>query len=260
MGLTGAVGGVLAGLLGVGGGIVVVPVLELVLAAFGVDDRIRMHMAVATSLATIVPTSMSSARAHYRKLSIDMSIVRRWAPFVVAGTVAGTVIASFVSGRALSGVFAVVALLVAVNMLFQLSDRRAPAAAGEGVAILAVPFGIGGVSTLMGIGGGTLSVLALKLLGRPIHLAVGTSALFGFFIAVPATLGYVFAGWGIGELPPWSLGYVSVAGALLIAPTSVLTAPLGARIAHALSRGRLEMLFGLFLLVVSLRMFWTTFG
>lgn len=256
MALTGAVGGVLAGLLGVGGGIVVVPVLELVFTAFGVDESIRMHMAVATSLATIVPTSMSSARAHYRKQAIDTAVVRRWSPYVVTGTVAGVVVAAFVSGRALAGVFAIVALLVAVNMIFHVSDRQSPRTSGEGAVFLVVPFGIGGVSTLMGIGGGTLSVLALKLLGRPIHLAVGTSALFGFFIAVPATLGYVVAGWNVPALPPWSLGYVSVIGALLIAPTSVLTAPIGAHIAHSLSRRRLEMLFGIFLLVVSARMFW----
>jgi len=252
--VAGAAAGILAGLLGVGGGIVIVPVLETALAYLGVDIAVRMHVAVATSLATIIPTSVSSATAHYRKESIDFGIVRYWLPFILAGAIAGSFIASRVTGRVLAGVFAVVAFAVAVNMIRPSQDRiiwtRVPRGAGGAL----IPACIGGISTLMGIGGGSMSVPVMTLMNKPIHLAVGTSALLGLVIALPATAGYIIAGWHHELLPGWMLGYVSVIGFFLITPTTVLFAPLGARIAHALSRRSLSFVFGLFLLVVSIRM------
>lgn len=250
----GAAGGVLAGLLGVGGGIVIVPVLEFALGVVGVDAAVRMHIAVATSLATIVATSISSARAHHRRNSIDFGVVRYWSPWIVAGAAAGIVIAANVGAEFLAAVFAVVALGVAVKMALPLDDTHLSGDIPRGVFGPVVPILIGAVSTLMGIGGGTLSVMAMTLASKPIHLAVGTAALLGLVIAVPATLGYVISGWGNELLPVASLGYVNLLGFAVIAPATVLFAPLGARIAHALPRRRLSALFGVFLFVVAVRM------
>jgi uncharacterized membrane protein YfcA len=251
---TGAVGGVLAGLLGIGGGIVIVPMLEFALGVIGVDASVRMHIAVATSLATIVPTSMSSARAHYRRGAIDFAVVRYWSPWIAVGAVAGIAIAANVGGDFLAAVFAMVALAVALKMLLPLDDTNLADDIPRGVFGPVIPVTVGAVSTLMGIGGGTLSVTAMTLCSKPIHRAVGTAALLGLVIALPATLGYMISGWGNPLLPAASLGFVSIPGFVLIALMTVLFAPLGARIAHALPRRQLAALFGLFLLLVAVRM------
>lgn len=258
--LTGAVGGILAGLLGVGGGIVIVPMLEIALSFLGVDPSVRMHVAVATSLATIIPTSISSARAHYLRRSIDFSIIRYWSVWIVVGAIAGILIAANVGAEFLAAVFATVAFAVGIKMMLPFEDKGLADDIPRGVLGPVVPTTIGAVSTLMGIGGGTLSVTAMTLAGRPIHLAVGTSALFGLVIAVPATLGYVISGWHQAILPAGSIGYVNVFGFLLIAPTTVLFAPLGARMAHSLSQRQLARLFGVFLFIVALRMGARAFG
>lgn len=258
--LTGAVGGILAGMLGIGGGIVIVPVLEGALAIVGVDASIRMHIAVATSLATIIPTSISSARAHYRRDAIDFPVIRFWSPWIVLGAILGIVISANVSGDFLAAVFAVVAFAVAVKMMLPLDDRNLASDVPRGVFGPIIPVAIGSISTLMGIGGGTLSVTAMTLSNKPIHLAVGTASLFGLVIAIPATAGYILSGWGNLLLPIGSAGYVSLLGFAVIAPATVLFAPLGAKIAHALPRRRLSTLFGLFLFVVAVRMALRAFG
>ena len=256
--LTGAVGGVLAGLLGVGGGIVIVPVMEAALAIVGVDPGVRMHIAVATSLATIIPTSISSARAHHRRDAIDFTVIRFWSPYIAMGAVAGVVISANVSGDFLSAVFAVVAFAVAAKMMLPLDDTNLADDVPRGLLGRLIPAAIGSVSTLMGIGGGTMSVTAMTLSGKPIHVAVGTSSLFGLVIAIPATAGYILSGWGNSLLPVASAGYVNLIGFAVIATATVLFAPLGARLAHALPRQRLSALFGLFLLIVGLRMAYRT--
>lgn len=252
--LTGAIGGVLAGLLGIGGGIVIVPVLEAALTFVGVDPSVRMHIAVATSLATIIPTSISSARAHHRRDSIDFSVIRYWSPWIVIGAVAGIMIAANVGAEFLAAVFAVVALAVAIKMALPFDDKNLANDIPRGILGPTIPLGIGTISTLMGIGGGTLSVTAMTLSNRPIHLAVGTASLFGLVIALPATLGYVISGWDNALLPAASLGYVNLLGFAVIAPATVLFAPLGAKIAHALPRRKLSILFGIFLFIVAVRM------
>ena len=251
---TGAASGIIAGLLGVGGGIVIVPVMEISLALLGVEPSIRMHIAVATSLAVIVPTSISSAVAHNRRRSVDWGIVRRWSPLVFLGALAGIGVSTLVSGRVLAGVFAVAATALAVNMITHASERRLGDHLPTHPLARSMPFGIGTLSTLMGIGGGSMTVPALTMYGRPIHLAVGTSALLGLVIALPSATGYVVTGWDNPRLPEVSFGYVNVIGFALIAPTSVLFAPLGARLAHAISRRTLGTVFGLFLLLAALRM------
>ncbi len=251
---TGAVAGVLAGLLGIGGGIVIVPVLSFVLEYLGVDDAIRMHVAVGTSLATIIPTSLSSTRAHLARDCVDVALARIWSPFILIGSAAGVWAAAHMHSSSLSLVFAVVAFLIGLKLLMPIDDKRLAQRVPGGVSIKSVPAAIGAISSMMGIGGGTLTVAALTLLNQPIHRAVGTAALFGLAISLPGALGFVIAGWGDPRLPPASAGFVSLAGLVLIAPMTVLTAPLGAAIAHRLSPRTLSALFGVFLLATAFRM------
>ena len=254
---TGCVAGVLAGLFGIGGGIVIVPVLEVVLGLLGVDAAIRMHVAVGTSLATIIPTSISSARAHYRRGAVNVELVKRWAVFVLVGALLGAWIASQVHSRVLAGVFATLAMLVAAKMVFFPTSRNLTEAVPRASWVFAIPTAIGCFSSMMGIGGGTFSVMTMTLFNEPIHRAVGTAALFGLVISLPGTFGFVVAGLQDPRLPPGSFGYVNLLGLAAIAPTTVLMAPLGARIAHAFSGKKLSVLFGLFLVVVSLRLFYS---
>ena len=252
---TGAFAGVLAGLFGIGGGVVIVPVLEAALGILGVDPAIRMHMAVGTSLATIVPTSISSTRAHWQRQSVDLDVAKRWALFVLAGSLAGAWIAAQVHSRVLAMVFAIIALLVAARMVFIPEIRSVSDELPAKPWMPVIPTLIGVFSALMGIGGGVMSVTALSLFGMRIHRAVGTAALLGLAISVPGALGFVAAGWNDPRVPAGSAGYVSLIGFACIASTTVLTAPLGARIAHSFSEKRLSLLFGLFLVLVSLRLF-----
>ena len=254
--VTGCFAGVLAGLFGIGGGIVIVPVLEAALGFLGVDAAIRMHVAVATSLATIIPTSISSARAHHQRQSVDVEIVKRWAIFVLLGALLGAWIAAQVHSRVLAMVFATLALLVAIKMVFLPETRNLADGVPHAPWVPVIPTAIGCFSSMMGIGGGTFSVMTLTLFNEPIHRAVGTAALFGLVISLPATAGFVVAGWGDVRLPPGNLGYVSLIGFACIAPATVLAAPIGAKIAHGLSHKRLSVLFGAFLLIVSLRLFY----
>ena len=250
----GAAGGLMAGLLGVGGGIVIVPALDTALTLAGVDPAVALHVAVATSMATIVPTSISSSRSHARRGAVDGEVIRRWSLPIVIGALAGTLLASSVDARVLAGVFGTVALAAALKMLLPIDGMvlRQSLPGGPGGAL--IPAAIGAVSAMMGIGGGTLTVPALTLCGQPVHKAVGTAALLGLWISVPATLGFLLAGTGGDDMPPWTVGYVSLAGFLIIAPVAWAVAPLGARLAHSLDRRRLSAAFGVFLFIVAMRM------
>lgn len=257
---TGMFAGVLAGLLGVGGGIVIVPVLDTTLGILGVDPAIRMHIAVATSLATIILTSISSTRAHHAKGAVDFPLAHNWGLFILLGSVAGTVLASQVDSSVLSMVFAVVAILVAMKMVLPAENLRLSDHVPGGLLGKLPPLAIGGLSCMMGIGGGSLSVPALTMMSVSVHRAVGTSALFGLLISIPGALTYILTGWGDPRLPTGNLGYVSLIGLVFIAPMTVLTAPLGAKIAHRLNQRQLSLVFGSFLLLVSVRMLYRTFS
>ena len=256
----GAVGGLLAGLLGVGGGIVIVPALDLALTAAGVPPADALHVAVATSMATIVPTSISSSRSHAKRGAVDADVIRRWSLPIVAGSLAGALLAARVEARVLSGVFGVVALLAALKMLLPLDRVALRTDLPRGLAGAAVPAVIGAVSAMMGIGGGTLSVPTMTLCGVPVHKAVGTAALLGLWISVPATVGYLIAETAGASLPPWTVGLVSLPGFALVGVVSWVVAPFGARLAHSLDRRRLSAAFGVFLLVVGSRMLYRTFA
>ena len=256
---TGTVAGVLAGLFGIGGGIVIVPVLETALGFAGVDPAIRMHVAVGTSLATIIPTSISSARAHHQRQSVDVGIVKRWALFVLTGALLGAWIASQVHSRVLALVFATLALLVALKMVFLPESRNLTDEVPRAPWVPVIPTSIGCFSSMMGIGGGTFSVMTLTLFNEPIHKAVGTAALFGLVISLPGAIGFAAAGLGDPRVPAGSIGFVSLLGFACIAPATVLAAPLGAKIAHSFSEKRLSMLFGAFLVIASVRLFYRAF-
>lgn len=247
-------GGVLAGLLGVGGGIVIVPALYLTLGLVDVEEELRMQVAVATSLATIVFTALSSGYSHYRRGAVDLALLRRWSPWVVIGVVSGALLGSLVDGRSLVAVFAVVAGVVAVNMLVgqsrpTLEPRSASPAAWATTGVAA-----GAISAMMGIGGGTVCVPILSWLGYDIRRAVGTSAALGFVIGLPATIVYIVTGLEVDGRPPLSLGYVNIPAAAIITPFTMVFATVGARLAHAIPMRALRICFGLFLAATAARM------
>ena len=251
----GAAGGLIAGLLGVGGGIVLVPALDLALGAAGVDHAVSLHVAIATSMATIVPTAISSARAHASRNAVDFAIVQRWAAPIVVGALVGSLAAAHANGKVLAAVFGTVALSSALKMLLPLDRLVLRQSLPGGIRGALIPAFIGAISAMMGIGGGTLSVPTMTLCGEPVHKAVGTAALLGLWIALPATAGYLLARPAeTAALPPWTIGYVSVVGFALVAPISWLVAPFGAKLAHTLDRRKLSAAFGFFLLIVAMRM------
>jgi uncharacterized membrane protein YfcA len=253
------VSGLVAGMLGVGGGIVVVPVMYHVLAAMNVPEDLRMHIAVGTSLATIIPTSISSLRAHNKKGAVDWELLRRWIWPMLAGVLAGSVLSGLARGQTLTLIFGLVALPIAAQFGFGKESWRLADKLPGGVGGALLPFGIGGVSTMMGIGGGALGVTSMTLCGVPIHRAVGTASLFGVIVSIPGTIGAAIAGFGVAGLPPYSLGYANLLGFLLIAPVAFFTAPAGAAIAHMADKNRLRKIFALFIAITAAKMLWDAF-
>ena len=245
--------GFLAGLLGIGGGGILVPVLYELFGALGVDESVRMHLAVGTSLAVIVPTSLRSFAGHRARGAVDMEIVRSMALAVVAGVALGAVLARYSNAAVLKGIWVVAASIVSLKLFLGWQDwRLGDAIPGQPFRALYGGF-VGLVSTLMSIGGGVFITALMTFYGHPMQRAVATASAFGPIIAIPGTLGFIWAGWAAAGRPPGSLGYVSLLGALMIIPTSVLAAPLGVRIAHGISRRKLELAFATFLVLVAAR-------
>ncbi len=254
----GAATGLLAGVFGVGGGAIIVPVLYEVFGVLNVPETVRMPLCVGTSLAIIIPTSIRSFNAHRAKGAVDMTILREWALPVLLGVIAGSLIARHANANLFKGVFVAVAGLSAVRLLLARDGWKISDTMPGGLVMKSYGGLIGVLSALMGIGGGQLSNLFMTFYGRPIHQAVATSSGLGVIISLPGALGAVYAGWPqMAVLPPLSLGYVSLLAFLLFIPTSMWTAPIGARLAHTLSKRRLETAFGVFLALVSLRLLWT---
>jgi uncharacterized protein len=239
--------GLIGGLFGVGGGVVIVPALHYLLGAFGVDEDVRTHVAVATSLSTIVATSWRSLAAHRRHGAVDFIILKRWTPWIATGAAIGAVVAGQIDGDALLVVFGLGLLLVAANMGFGRESWRLASAMPEGLVRRAIAAAVGVLSAMMGIGGGAFGVSIMTLCGQPIHRAVATASGFGAAIAIPGALANVVTGWGHEGLPPLSLGYVNVPGFLMLGLLTGLTAPLGAKLAHRLDRAKLRLVFAIFL-------------
>ena len=250
----GIITGLLAGLFGIGGGAVIVPVLYEVFRALGVPEEVRMQLCVGTSIAIILPTTVRSYLTHRQKGLVVPRVIRLWALPAVSGVACGATIAAFAPAAVFKIAFVVIASFIAGKFLFA-GDRWNIGTELPGpVPMTLYGFGIGLAGSLMGVSGGSLSNIVLTLYGKSIHQAVATSAGLGVPITIVGALGYMLAGLPHhAELPPLSLGFVSLLGLVVMAPVSSFAAPYGAQLAHNLSRRKLEIAFSVFLLLVSLR-------
>jgi uncharacterized protein len=250
----GAVTGLLAGLFGVGGGAVMVPILYEVFGVVGVAQEVRMPLCVGTSLMAIIPTAIASYRKHLTKGLVDQDILKLWIAPVLIGVIAGSVIARYAPPGLFKLVFVLVAGLSTARLLFGSDKWKIADSLPSKLIMRFYGLMIGALSALMGIGGGQISNIFMMLYGRNIHQAVSTSAGLGVIIAIPGAIGFVFAGWPkMDLLPPGSLGYVSLVAFACIVPASVITAPIGASLSHKMPRRKLEVAFGVFLMLVCLR-------
>jgi uncharacterized protein len=256
--VVGALAGFLAGVFGIGGGAVLVPVFYECFRLAGVPLEVRMPLCVGTSLAVIIPTSISSFRAHYLRGAVDMAILKIWWLPIVLGVIAGSITARYAPERLFKYVFVMVAWSAAARLLLAREDWKFGDDVPKGPLMRLYGFLVGLLATLMGVGGGLFSNLLMTFYGRPIHQAVATSSALAVLISIPGALGYVYAGWPVAaRFPdvaalqlPLALGYVSLIGAVLVMPSSLLTAPLGVRCAHAMSKRRLEIAFGIYMFIV----------
>lgn len=250
----GLVTGILAGLFGIGGGALIVPVLYEVFSVLGVPDEVRFQLCVGTSIAIIVPTNVLSFLAHRARGAVMMDVVRAWAIPAVVGVAIGSVVAAFAPAAVLKIAFVVVGSAIAFKLLIGRDNWRLADDLPGHVGMTGYGFFVGLAASLMGISGGSISNVILTLHGKSMHNAVATSAGLGVPITIAGTIGYVLAGLPKQALmPPLSLGFVSLIGFAVMAPVASFTAPYGARLAHALSKRHLEIAFGCFLLLVCVR-------
>jgi uncharacterized protein len=252
--------GFLAGLFGIGGGGIAAPVLYEVFAFLGVDPAVRMHLALGTALAVMIPTSIRSFQAHRARGSVDMEAWRRLCGGVIAGVGAGAAIVSVASGVALKWVWIAFSFVMAAKLWFGRDSWRL----GDGLPPKPVielwGLATGMVSTMLSIGGGAAITMMMTLYGRSIQTAVGTAAGVGPLIALPGAIGFAWAGWGVPVPLPLTVGYVSLIGAAALIPTGVLAAPWGVRLAHGISRRKLEIAFGFLLAAMGARFLVSVFG
>jgi uncharacterized protein len=252
--LAGGLTGLLAGLFGVGGGAIIVPILYQTFIVIGVPDDVRMPLTVGTSLAVIIPTAITSYLAHRKKGAVDEVALRLWALPCVIGVVLGSAAATFAPAALFKIVFAAVSAAIGVRLLVGKQETTIAKDLPRPLPMRIIGFAIGILSALMGISGGMLTNMAMLMFGRSIHQAVATSAGLGVFISIPGAIGYALAGWPhMSELPTFSIGYVSLPGAVLLAAMGMWVAPLGARLAHAIPRRPLELAFAVYLLTMSAR-------
>ena len=257
----GALAGFLAGVFGIGGGAILVPVFYECFRIAGVPLEVRMPLCIGTSLAIIIPTSIRSFRAHMARGAVDMEILRKWWWPILIGVVIGSVTARYAPERLFKIVFVAVAWSAAARLLLARDGWKLGNDLPDGPLMKIYGFFVGLLSTLMGIGGGLFSNLLMTFYGRPIHQAVATSSALAVLISIPGAIGYIYAGWpAAARFPdvaalqlPFAIGYVSLIGALLVMPTSLLVAPLGVKAAHAMSKRALEMAFGIYLFIVGSR-------
>ena len=249
LGAAGGLTGFLAGVFGVGGGTVVVPVLYEVFVVLGVPDDLRMPLCAGTSLALIIPTSIASFTTHRKTEAVNFDLLRLWSVPIVAGVLGGTLLARYAPAALFKTVFVLIALLTAIRLIFR---DRCPTLGQDVPRRLGLPYGltIGLSASLIGIGGGILSNMIMTFHGRTIHESIATSSGVGVMVSIPGALGYMVAGWDRMGLPPFSIGFVSIAAVLALMPTSFLAARLGAHAAHRIPKRRLELCFAAYLLAV----------
>jgi uncharacterized membrane protein YfcA len=257
----GALAGFLAGLFGIGGGAILVPVFYECFRLAGVPLEVRMPLCVGTSLAIIIPTSIRSYRAHDARGAVDQEILRAWWLPILIGVLAGSVTARYAPEKLFKIVFVMVAWFAAVRLLSANENWRIGDDLPKGPLMRVFGFFVGLLATLMGVGGGLFANILMTFYGRSIHQGVATSSAIAVLVSIPGAIGYVYAGWPAAahfpDVPalqiPFALGYVSVIGALLVMPTSLLTAPLGVKVAHAMSRKTLERAYGAYLFLTGAR-------
>ncbi len=254
-GLVGAglLAGLAAGLFGIGGGIVIVPTLAILMTTFGFGETAQ-HVAIATSLATIILTSARSVMAHHRHGAVDSAVLIGWTPWIMVGAGLGMWLAARLSGEVLTALFGGIGLLIAAQFVFGRPDWRLADEVPKGPMRAGLGASLGSLSALMGIGGGTFGVSLMTMCGRPMHQAIGTAAGFGAAIGLPSVIAAMLTGFGREGLPPGSIGFVNVPAFILLSVFTVMMAPLGARLAHRLDQALLKRLFGVLLLLVAGRM------
>lgn len=250
----GGVAGIVAGLLGVGGGIVLVPAFYYTFSNLGYDSSQIMQICVATSLATIVVTSIRSVISHSKKGAVEWDVLRLWGAGIVVGAILGVLIAKEMKSETLMIVFGIIGILVGLYMAFGRNDWRLGGEMPSGwVRILISPI-IGFLSVLMGIGGGSFGVPLMTLYGITIHRAVATAAGFGFIIALPSVVGFMLVGWDVSGKPPYTIGYVNIPAFIIIVMMTLVTAPIGVRIAHSLNPKPLKKIFAVFIMIMAINM------
>ena len=257
----GALSGFLAGVFGIGGGAILVPVFYECFRLAGVPLEVRMPLCVGTSLAIIIPTSIRSYRAHQARGAVDMEVLRAWWLPVLVGVVAGSVIARYAPERLFKIVFVTVAWFAAARLLLARETWKLGEELPQGPLMRVYGGLVGLLATLMGVGGGLFANLVMTFYGRPIHQGVATSSALAVLVSIPGALGYVYAGWPVAAhypdvlalQSPFAIGYVSLIGTVLVMPTSLLTAPLGVRVAHAMSKTALERAYGSYLFIAGAR-------
>ena len=250
----GLVAGFLAGLLGIGGGIVTIPVLFLLFGEIGTPVEWRMHAAIATSLAIIIATNISSVHAHNKKGGVDWDLVKGWWLVVVMGAFLGSFFAKTLKTQELVYFFATLAAFLALKMLLPFDNWKLGKQLPTGLFRYLNPAIIGFFSSVMGIGGGSFTVPYMTLYSVPIHRAVGTASLIGLFISVAGGVGYLIGGLSVDGLPEGSIGFIHLPSALGVSLAAVITAPIGAKVAHRMPRTLLSIVFGLFLIVATVRL------
>ncbi len=259
--VVGTLSGFLAGLFGIGGGAILVPVFYECFRLAGVPLEVRMPLCVGTSLAIIIPTSIRSYRAHHARGAVDMEVVRAWWLPVLAGILAASVTARYAPERLFKIVFVTVAWSAAARLLLARETWKFGDDLPQGIVMKVYGFLVGLLAALMGVGGGLFANLLMTFYGRPIHQGVATSSALAVLVSIPGALGYVYAGWPVAAhypdvlalQSPFAIGYVSLIGALLVMPTSLVTAPLGVKAAHAMSKRTLERAYGSYLFIVGAR-------
>ncbi|NDW01232.1 sulfite exporter TauE/SafE family protein [Salipiger sp. PrR002] len=247
----GAVAGIISGLLGVGGGIILVPAFYYVFTGLGYEPNQLMQICVATSTGTIIVTSLRSVTSHHKRGAVSVELIKTWGPFIAIGSVLGVLAATVLRSHQLQLVFGIVGVCLGLYMLLgKKSWRLSDTLPGRGLSAI---YGgiIGFFSALMGIGGGSFTVPLLTAYNVPPHRAVGTSPGFGLLISIPGFIAFLLTGWEITGKPPGTVGYVNLPAVLLIMVTSLLTVPTGVKLAHSLSPARLRLVFALTVLVLA---------
>ncbi len=252
----GLLAGFAAGIFGIGGGFVVVPALIIVLPLLGGDHSQYAHVAIGTSAATIIVTSIRSLRSHAKRGAVEFEVLKTWAPGLTIGAALGVMLADRVDGHVLTMIFATGVLLMSINFLVpKLGSKVISDEMPIGVTRVSLAGGLGTFSSLLGIGGGTIAIMVMTLCGRSIHRAIATASGVGTLIAVPSAIGFAIIGLKEPGLPWGSLGYINIPAAIAIASMSILTAPYGVAVAHRMDPALLKRVFGVYLVFIAIVMF-----